>query len=83
VTEKERALLRDLIARERLRRQNGIGTDGRLKGGSRPRTEPIESVESAPCECGCGELANPGRRFRIGHHTRLRRKVDQAAHGNA
>ena len=32
-------------------------------------------AETKTCECGCGETANPGKRFVQGHHNVLRRKT--------
>lgn len=35
-------------------------------------TKPAkEGKQAAPCRCGCGEMANPGRMFRQGHDQRL------------
>lgn len=37
-----------------------------------------ERPAAAPCECGCGEMASPGRRFLVGHNSTGRKLSDDA-----
>jgi hypothetical protein len=40
----------------------------------------LSAIQSTECQCGCGEITAPGRRFRHGHAARLQTKHD---HGTA
>ena len=47
--------------------------------GHDPRSMALSKKQSNSCECGCGELVSPGRRFRHGHWARVRasRSLDE------
>jgi hypothetical protein len=43
----------------------------------------ILSGKSMKCECGCGEIVNPGKRFKQGHDAKLKSILLKAAKGSA